>query len=368
MIKSSLVHALYKLTLFLVVIPCVTSAQTTEVSGQILPGKSYPLELWTYNLETNKYQFEKKLELTEDGAFHFEIPKTPNLYKLWLSGKGLVFVNDHDEHIQIHIDLKNSASPFKIEGSTASNNLLDYMITVEALQEKYLKPLEPKLKKAMKTKDEAQIAQIEKKYQENKALFVQTLDKKISSMGSSLGVYAIIRTLDFNKYLSNIESWYNTFESDRPDSPFTAGLQKMIVAARKLQVGSKAPEFELSVYENEHAHKLSDFRGQMVFIDFWASWCLPCRKENKVLKETYDQLKTNGIRIWSISTDQKEKKWRMAVKKDELPWLQSWAGQSKIDELYQVVSLPTNFLIDEKGKIIAKNLSAKELLDFSKKQ
>lgn len=124
-------------------------------------------------------------------------------------------------------------------------------------------------------------------------------------------------------------------------------------------VGAIAPDFELT-NPNGKIIKLSDLRGKVVLIDFWASWCGPCRKENPNVVEAYEKYNkkkfanAKGFEVFSISLDQNEKAWKSAVLKDNLKWPNHALDQANlVSQLYQVKTIPSGFLIDGDGKIVA---------------
>lgn len=346
----------------LLIFSCAGFSQRTQVTGRIIPGKSYPLELWVYNIESDSFVKDRQLNLTTEGEFSFNLPSQDNLYKLWLNGNELVFVNEGEKSIDIQIDIKSS-SPFLIKGSKASNLMLDYLSAVSYLQNTLLIPLEPKMKKALKKDDKAAIREVEKVHERNLKLFVDSLDRQICSMGSSLAVFAIARTLDFNKYLIQIEKWYLTQLDEKPDSPFTRKFAELISNSKQLSIGFPSPEIALTGLDNKEI-KLSELNGngKIILLDFWASWCLPCRKENREFKELVKKYDARNFEIWSISIDKNLKAWKKALDKDEMPWRQSQTVNEDILAQFNVQSLPTNFLVDKDGIIRAKNIKAEELV------
>lgn len=123
--------------------------------------------------------------------------------------------------------------------------------------------------------------------------------------------------------------------------------------------GEMAPEIELADRDGKLV-KLSSLRGKVVLIDFWASWCGPCRHENPTVVKAYNRFEPKGFTIFSVSLDQSKDKWLAAITKDGLIWnnhvsdLKGW--QSAGSAAYKVNSIPATFLVDKEGRIIAKNL------------
>jgi peroxiredoxin len=134
-----------------------------------------------------------------------------------------------------------------------------------------------------------------------------------------------------------------------------------------LETGVKAPDFTLpDIYGSSLS--LSQFKGQYVLLDFWASWCQACRKENPNLVEAYRRFRKRNFTIVSISLDSKLEQWQKGVKADKLVWrthasdLNKW--RSPVLELFNIKAIPANYLIDTSGLIIAKNLYSEALLSY----
>ena len=133
------------------------------------------------------------------------------------------------------------------------------------------------------------------------------------------------------------------------------------------QLTGKAPDFTLPDKTGKSL-SLSDFRGKYVLLDFWASWCAPCREKNRALNEKYAQWKVRGLEIISISLDDNKQAWLKAVEEDKIQWIQlaDLAGfkGSRVARDYKISQVPTVYLIDPQGEILCTNPTEEELLNL----
>lgn len=158
-------------------------------------------------------------------------------------------------------------------------------------------------------------------------------------------------------------------KEDRQNAKLEESPSDVVESTQKLQIGSIAPDFSLPDPGGKLIH-LSDFRGKYLFLDFWGSWCLPCRKENPELVKIYNQFKDHNFEILGIAFDKKKDKWIDAIESDGLEWPQVSDLKyfdSEMIGLYYIENVPATMLLDPEGKIIAINVHANELEKLLKK-
>jgi thiol-disulfide isomerase/thioredoxin len=160
------------------------------------------------------------------------------------------------------------------------------------------------------------------------------------------------------------EKYLKDFGTD--DMISTSRIQQVISQVKSNMLGIPAPEIEMND-RSDKPLKLSSLKGKVVLIDFWASWCGPCRRENPNVVSLYNKYKSKGFEIFSVSLDQDKQKWFKAIEDDGLTWpshvsdLQGWANSAA--RLYSVSSIPQTVLLDKEGNILARNLRGEQLND-----
>lgn len=175
------------------------------------------------------------------------------------------------------------------------------------------------------------------------------------------GVLGALKQKSHSNYVYFADQFIERF---RESDPSVAGkLEKELKESRSLMVGGTAPDFSQQTPEGETL-SLSELRGKIVLLDFWASWCGPCRRENPNVVRVYEKYKAQGFEILSISLDSKKDRWLKAIEKDGMDWyhvsdLKGW--QNEAAQTYGVHSIPHTILLDSEGRILARNLRGRNL-------
>ncbi|MES2266120.1 MAG: TlpA disulfide reductase family protein [Bacteroidota bacterium] len=191
---------------------------------------------------------------------------------------------------------------------------------------------------------------------------------KFAFIKSHPNSYLSLLTLDRMVNNADLQLVANAFD-DLSVQNKTSALGKAIGAtinsAKRSQIGIAAPGFTLQSSIGKTV-SLSDFKGKYVLVDFWASWCAPCRAENPNVVAAYEKYKQQNFTVLSISIDDKNGRnaWLQAIDKDKLPWTQvtdHYKPAVMVKDQYGVTTIPANVLIDPTGKIVAKNIRGNEL-------
>ncbi|WP_426478164.1 TlpA family protein disulfide reductase [Chryseobacterium sp. CBSDS_008] len=314
----------------------------------------------------NPPQLVDSCNIDKDGNFTLKaLNSGESLFSLLPSrgpmAKELIRIINDTESIHIRL---NASNPEKneITGSPASKELQIYLskltkyytqLNTLSTQEKDPEKFKTKRKDIFSKINELFTTEINNVSNGTLAAEILTLNPELSSEDGLAKGNELLKKFPSSEILkAYITSLENLNKKQRESKQFKNDIK-----------GKKAPDFSaLNMQDKKVAIKSAT--GKYILIDFWASWCLPCRIENKNVKELYKQYKDKGFNVVGVSFDDDKNKWIKALEKDQLPWTQLYDAKAFSSEaaiLYKLFALPSNVLIDNTGTVIAVNIFREEL-------
>ncbi|MFN0047934.1 MAG: redoxin domain-containing protein [Cytophagales bacterium] len=295
-------------------------------------------------------------------AFEFK-GKLPEVgfYRVELKEKGAtVFALDNSQ-IQLSIKGNENLPLFEITGSVLNNNFEE----IAAIQQKFRKKIDSLNQQyilAENLKDANLLSQIESGYGTTNAASENAIKQAIKSNDKSIvSVYAasLLDPKSNIDFLDTLSTSLRPFIDNSIIKEFVDGIEKM----KNIKIGGIAPDFTGNTPDGRKV-SLADFKGKFVLIDFWASWCIPCRRENPNVVKLYEKYNAKNFEILGVSLDDDGTKWKNAIMADGLKWqhisdLKGW--ESDFATLYSIEEIPQTYLLDQEGKILARNLRGAEL-------
>ncbi len=308
--------------------------------------------------------------IDEKGNFEFTnySPKI-GFYRLKTTAQNFaMLVLDSTDKINLTGSIKDLGNTYKVEGSPETKLFLEYN-TIAKKNKTQLDSLNQVFqtivqeKKLSKTQVDSLSSTFQAPYEFIVAPYNVLLTKKIAQNASMYSSLMAIQGMDPEKfadvYIALDKGLSAKFTQDANVKMFHDVVTKMVATTQ----GQEAPEINLPSLDGVNI-ALSSFKGKVVLIDFWASWCGPCIKEMPNVVKAYAKFKNKGFEIYGVSLDQDKGKWVEAIKKNGITWpqvsdLKQWDCEPA--KQYGVTGIPYTVLLDKEGKIIAKNLRGEEL-------
>jgi|LakMenEpi03Aug12_release.lakeMendotaPanAssembly.Ray.scaffolds.fasta_scaffold02521_14 peroxiredoxin len=309
----------------------------------------------------------------KNGKFLFEgkLPEAISIATVTADGQNVnqIFILENGK-INLTID-KDSTHLSKISGTDNNDFLQTYSSKMNEFAKKSKKFEKENMAKIMQAQqaqqqgDNTAIEEIMKLYEPIKKEMDDFQYDFVEKNPKAFINLMILSNLSMNPEakMEKVAKLFNAIDGSLKEMKTGKELKKTFDNLSKLANGKKAPDFTSKTADGVD-YKMSENLGKVTLLDFWASWCGPCRQENPNVVATYNEFKDKGLKIIGISLDQDKAKWLEAIQADKLTWdhVAQLDPQNDIAaKLYQVTSIPTTYLLDEKGNIIAKNLKGDAL-------
>jgi peroxiredoxin len=359
------------------ILSCGSQSNEFTIEGKV--SNSDNEKIYLAEMKMNRLKKIDSVQVKDDGTFSFtgytNIPKFFTVYTT--PRNSLTLVVGPDEDIKLTGNIKSLKKTYEVKGSEGSekihelrNNLIETVSKLDSLGQIFKNNPDKEPGDQLRMRLNKESNEIVKKHKEYTKQFI---DDNLGSLATIMALYQqlgpqsyVLNPRDDLKYYEKVDSsLMELYPNSEPVKSlhsqikmYKSRMKENSVNIPNLEIGNVPPEIALPNPQGDTI-ALSSLRGEYVLLDFWASWCKPCRIENPNLVRAYKRFKDKGFEIYQVSLDKKRSVWVNAIEKDNLDWihvsdLNFW--NSSVVRSYNLSSIPANFLLNKKGEIVAKNL------------
>lgn len=352
-------------SLLLLILPAILfSACSKESKNGSIKGKLDHFEkdyVYLQRITDNGEETLDSAKLSKDGSFELKNPATdPDFYILRADSFNMIFlVLRAGEKVELAGNAQQLEASYSVKGSKDSE-LLKSLRSFDKHLSDSLNMIYSEIRNTKPAIADSVGMQLQGHY----TLMMEDFSKKfIENNLTSLVSLSATKFLNQQAEIELFKKLEKSLSSLLPKNKYVIDYKALVDQLSQLPPGSLAPEISLNSPDGKNI-KLSSLRGKVVLIDFWASWCGPCRRENPAIVKAYNNLKGSNFEIYGVSLDNNVAAWKQAIEQDKITWIQvsdlkRW--DSEVAREYQIEAIPTNVLIDQEGRIIAKGIRGEDL-------
>ena len=301
-------------------------------------------------VKEGKFAFAGKVEMPE--VYYLKLANVDGAFPFFIENGALT--------MKIYADSIDKSS---VSGSVSQDGFVAYQ-KAEAVYSLKMEALYGDYMKAKEAHDSVAVKVVEAAYDSvQKAQSTFTKDYILKNGKSVVAAYLAISNA-YAYTLEDLKAINKALDPSIANSAYVKKLAERETILTKVEVGQPAPEFTMNDSTGKPV-SLASFKGKVVLVDFWASWCGPCRAENPNVVAAFKKFNSKGFTVFGVSLDTDKGKWQDAIAKDGLTWthvsdLIGWENAAA--KQYGVISIPANFLVDKEGKIIGSSLRGEDLV------